>query len=72
MMLDKNHFERISRALPFLQTAVPQIKRNFIEMAYYKKIPSGKEIFTEGDEVDGIALMMSEVVRVYITWPNRS
>ena len=64
-MLDKNHFERISTALPFLQTAAPQIKRDFIDFAYYAKIPAGRQIFVEGDEVDGIALMMSGVVRVY-------
>jgi CRP/FNR family transcriptional regulator len=64
-MLDKKHFERISNALPFLQIASPQIIRDFKENAYYAKIPSGREIFVEGDEVDGIALMMSGVVRVY-------
>ncbi|MFC1922926.1 Crp/Fnr family transcriptional regulator [Chloroflexota bacterium] len=64
-MLDKNHFERISKALPFLQTATPQIKRDFTDFAYYAKIPAGRQIFAEGDEVDGIALLMSGVVRVY-------
>ena len=64
-MLDKNHFERISQALPFLQSATPQIKRDFIDFAYYAKIPAGREIFVEGDEVEGIALLMSGVVRVY-------
>lgn len=64
-MLDENHFKRISEALPFLQNASPQVIRNFKENAYYAKIPSGREIFVEGDEVDGIALMMSGVVRVY-------
>ncbi len=64
-MLEENHFKRISQALPFLQTASPQIMRDFKEKSYYAKIPSGREIFVEGDEVDGIALMMSGVVRVY-------
>ena len=64
-MLDKNHFERISKALPFLQTAAPQLKRDFTDFAYYAKIPAGRQIFAEGDEVDGIALLMSGVVRVY-------
>ncbi len=64
-MLDKNHFERISKALPFLQTATPQIIRDFTDFAYYAKIPAGRQIFAEGDEVDGIALLMSGVVRVY-------
>jgi len=64
-MLDENKFDRISRVLPFLLTAAPKIKRDFIEIAYYAKIPSGREIFAEGDEVNGIALLMSGVVRVY-------
>ena len=64
-MLDKKHFERISKALPFLQTTTPQIKRDFNDYAYYAKIPAGRQIFVEGDEVDGIALLMSGVVRVY-------
>ena len=64
-MLDKKHFERISQALPFLQTAAPQIQRDFNDYAYYAKIPAGRQIFAEGDEVDGIALLMSGVVRVY-------
>lgn len=64
-MLDENHFEQISLALPFLQSASPQLIRDFKVNAYFAKIPSGRDIFVEGDEVDGIALMMSGVVRVY-------
>lgn len=64
-MLDKNHFERIANALPFLQAASPQIKRDFNDFAYYAKIPAGRQIFAEGDEVEGIALLMTGVVRVY-------
>ena len=64
-MLDENHFERISLALPFLQSASPQLIRDFKDNAYFAKIPSGRDIFVEGDQVDGIALMMSGVVRVY-------
>ena len=64
-MLDENHFERISLALPFLQSASHQLIRDFKDNAYFAKIPSGRDIFVEGDQVDGIALMMSGVVRVY-------
>lgn len=64
-MLDENHFERISQALPLLQTAQSDVIRDFKANAYYAKIPSGRDIFVEGDQVDGIALMMSGVVRVY-------
>ena len=64
-MLDEKHFEQISLALPFLGTASPQLIRDFKDNAYFAKIPSGRDIFVEGDQVDGIALMMSGVVRVY-------
>ena len=51
--------------MPFLQTAAAQLKRDFTDFAYYAKIPAGRQIFAEGDEVDGIALLMSGAVRVY-------
>lgn len=64
-MLDQNHFEQIARALPFLQDADPQLTREFQRNAYFAKIPAGREIFVEGDSVNGIALMMSGIVRVF-------
>lgn len=64
-MLDKDHFEQISQALPLLQTATPQLIKDFTDFAYYAKLPAGRQIFAEGDDVDGIALLMSGVVRVY-------
>jgi CRP/FNR family transcriptional regulator len=64
-MLEEQHFRRISRVLPFLQTGGLQVVRDFNDFAYHVKIPAGKQIFTEGDEVDGIALLISGVVRVY-------
>jgi CRP/FNR family transcriptional regulator len=64
-MLDENHFERISKTLPFLQTSGPQLKRDFKDFAFYAKVPAGRQIFAEGDQVNGIALLMSGSVRVY-------
>jgi CRP/FNR family transcriptional regulator len=64
-MLDQHHFDQISQALPFLKTGPPELIRDFTDMAYYANISSGKEIFVEGDEVNGIALIISGVVRVY-------
>jgi CRP/FNR family transcriptional regulator len=64
-MLEERYFRRISRILPFLQTGASQIVRDFNDFAYYIKIPAGKQVFTEGDEIDGIALLISGVVRVY-------
>lgn len=64
-MLDQNHFEQIAKALTFLQGSDPQLTQEFQRSAYYAKIPAGREIFVEGDSVNGIALMMSGIVRVY-------
>jgi len=64
-MLDHHHFEKISEALPFLQTSGAGLRRDFIDFAFYAKIPAGRQIFAEGDEVEGIALLISGVVRVY-------
>jgi len=64
-MLDNDQFERISISIPFLQNTTPLIKREFLDFAYYVKIPTGRQIFSEGDNVDGIALLMTGVVRVY-------
>ena len=64
-MLEERQFRRISRILPFLQNGGSQIIRDFNDFAYHVKIPAGKQIFREGDEIDGIALLISGVVRVY-------
>ena len=40
-------------------------KQDFTDFSYYAKIPSGRQIFAEGDEVNGLAHLMSGVVRVF-------
>jgi len=64
-MLEQDRFQQIASVLPFLQTADPQLIREFQQSTYFVKIPAGHEIFVEGDIVNGIALMMSGIVRVY-------
>ncbi len=64
-MLDQKHLTRIALSLPFLQDSTDPLTREFSRAAYYVRIPAGREIFVEGDHVDGIALMMSGSVRVY-------
>jgi CRP/FNR family transcriptional regulator len=64
-MLEQNRFQQIAKVLPFLQVADPQLTREFQRSAYFVRIPAGREIFVEGDSVNGIALMMSGIVRVY-------
>ncbi len=64
-MLEQDRFQQIASVLPFLQTAGPQLAPEFQQSTYFVKIPTGREIFVEGDIVSGIALMMSGIVRVY-------
>jgi len=64
-MLDNEQFKRIAQALPLLQSADPQLVHEFQQAAFFAKIPTGQDIFLEGDRVDGIALLISGVVRVY-------
>ncbi len=64
-MLDSEHFRKISEALPFLRKTDSQISREFREAAWFARIPAGKDVFVEGDNVQSIALILSGNVRVY-------
>ena len=64
-MISQANFERIERALPILQQAEPRLVRDFIQMTSFARIPAGRDIFIEGDEVAAIAVLISGVVRVY-------
>lgn len=64
-MLTAEQFNRIVRALPFLQRADEALKRELSRSAQFARIPAGHDVFVEGDRVDGIALLLSGVVRVY-------
>ena len=64
-MIDRDQYQSISRSLPILQGADPQIVREFQQAAFLAKIPAGRDVFLEGDPVDAIALLISGVVRVY-------
>jgi CRP/FNR family transcriptional regulator len=64
-MLDQEQYQRIARALPFLQRAEPQLARELQQSAFFARIPAGRDVFLEGDRVDAIALLISGVVRVY-------
>lgn len=64
-MLDPGHLDRIAGMISFLQTRDTALVRDFQRNAYFARIPAGREIFAEGDRVDGIALMISGTVRVY-------
>ncbi len=64
-MMDNFQFERIAKTMPFLNNADPELVREFRKSAFLARIPSGRDIFLEGDTVESIALLISGVVRVY-------
>ncbi len=64
-MLEQQYYRQIAEVLPFLKRTDSQIARDFQQAAYYTRIPAGKDIFIEGDAVQGIALLLSGNVRVY-------
>ena len=64
-MISSEEYDRIARSLPFLQHANPELAREFKRAAFLARIPTGRDVFVEGDRVDGIALLISGVVRVY-------
>jgi CRP/FNR family transcriptional regulator len=64
-MLDTEQFNRISLAMPFLQKADVSLTNELKREAQFVKIPTGHDVFVDGDRVDGIALLLSGVVRVY-------
>ena len=64
-MLNTEQFNRISFAMPFLQRADASLINDLKQHAQYAKIPAGHDVFVDGDRVDGIALLLSGVVRVY-------
>src|SRR5512134_3712332 len=65
VMLDAEQFNRIAFTLPFLQRADETLKRELRQRAHFARIPAGHDVFVDGDRVDGIALLLSGVVRVY-------
>ena len=64
-MLDTQQFNRVTFALPFLLRADETLKQDLRQNAQWVKIPAGQDVFVDGDRVDGIALLLSGVVRVY-------
>jgi CRP/FNR family transcriptional regulator len=64
-MITQSQVDRLSRMLPVLQEAEPQMLRELTAKAIYARIPAGRDVFVEGDSIDAIALLLSGVVRVY-------
>ncbi|MEO8391448.1 MAG: Crp/Fnr family transcriptional regulator [Chloroflexota bacterium] len=64
-MISEDQLPRIFQALPILQHADPLLMSEFKRNAFVARIPAGKDVFVEGDEVNAIALLVSGAVRVY-------
>jgi CRP/FNR family transcriptional regulator, anaerobic regulatory protein len=64
-MLTQEQSNRILQSLPILLRADPQLKQELQQATFFAKIPAGRDVFVEGDDVDAIALLISGVVRVY-------
>lgn len=48
-----------------LANADPQLVRDLQRAGFFTRIPAGRDVFLEGDQVEAIALLISGVVRVY-------
>jgi len=64
-MLETKQLNQITLAMPFLQRADASIINELKQQAQFARIPAGHDVFVDGDRVDGIALLLSGVVRVY-------
>lgn len=64
-MITPQEYQRIAWALPLLQHAGPQLAREFQQATFFARIPQGRDVFVEGDQINAIALLISGVVRVY-------
>jgi len=64
-MISEDQFVGLVQTLPILRRASPALIADFKRAAYYARIPAGKDVFVEGDDVNAIALLVSGVVRVY-------
>lgn len=64
-MITSEQFDRVAIAMPFLLRADKALVEELKRHASFAKIPAGHDIFVDGDRVDGIALLLSGVVRVY-------
>lgn len=64
-MISPQQFSRISQLVPLLQQADSSLQHEFQQVAFYARIPAGRDIFSHNDDVNAIALLLSGAVRVY-------
>ena len=65
MALTEAELARAVAALPLLAKADDETLRRLAERGYLARIPVGRDVFVEGQEVDAIPLLLSGAVRVY-------
>ena len=64
-MIGTSDFDRVLANLPMLRDAAPEVVRAFRQHGFLARIPAGRDVFVEGQQVDAIPLLLSGVVRVY-------
>lgn len=64
-MLIEDQYQRSLQALPFLRLADSRLVNEFRQVAFFARVPAGKDVFVEGDQAGALALLISGVVRVY-------
>lgn len=64
-MIESKKYTQIQKILPVLKNADPQMAQEFQQSVFVTKFAKGKDIFVEGDHVEGIGLLLSGTVRVY-------
>ena len=64
-MLETKELKQITAAMPILQRADESLIHELRQHAKFARISAGHDVFVDGDRVDGIALLLSGVVRVY-------
>jgi CRP/FNR family transcriptional regulator len=57
--------DRIVEAIPVLRRGGPALRAAFRRAAFVSRIPAGRNVFVEGDEVGAIPLLVRGTVRVY-------
>jgi CRP/FNR family transcriptional regulator len=64
-MIRTADFDRVLALLPMLRDAHPDVLRALREQGFLARIPAGRDVFVEGQQVAAIPVLLSGVVRVY-------
>jgi CRP/FNR family transcriptional regulator, anaerobic regulatory protein len=64
-MITDAQLPRLVQALPVLRSTSPELLRTFQQLGSLMRIPAGRDVFVEGQQVGAIPLLISGTVRVY-------